>query len=84
MKLVYFAWLRERLECSEEEVTLPETVLTVNDLFAWQKSRGELHASAFEQDEIIQVAINQVHVQNRESEIADANEIAFFPPMTGG
>ncbi|MEM7067872.1 MAG: molybdopterin converting factor subunit 1 [Pseudomonadota bacterium] len=84
MKLVYFAWLRERLGIDEETVDLPDTVETVAHLLEWQKSRSESFADVFEHSEIIQVAINQKHERNREASILDANEIALFPPMTGG
>ena len=84
MKLVYFAWLRERLGINEETVDLPDTVETVAHLLEWQKSRSEAFADVFEHSEIIQVAINQKHERNREASILGANEIALFPPMTGG
>ncbi|MEO0329537.1 MAG: molybdopterin converting factor subunit 1 [Pseudomonadota bacterium] len=84
MKLVYFAWLRERLNCGEETVELPSNVANVSDLFTWLAKRDELFASVFEHADIIQVAINQKHVQDRSTSLEGANEIALFPPMTGG
>lgn len=84
MKLVYFAWLRERLGRNEEIVELPDDVSTVADLFGWLRSREEPFSDVFEHSEIIQVAINQKHVQDRSASLADASEIALFPPMTGG
>lgn len=84
MKLVYFAWLRERLGINEEIVELPSDVLTVANLFEWLKARDEVFADVFEHADIIQVAINQQHEQNREASISGAGEIALFPPMTGG
>ena len=84
MKLVYFAWLRERLGKNEEEVVIPDDVLTVADLLEWQKTRDDAFADVFEHSDIIQVAINQKHVIDRQTTLAGANEIAMFPPMTGG
>ena len=84
MKLVYFAWLRERLGMGDETVDLPESVQTVSDLFEWLKQREEPFADVFEHSEIIQVALDKKHVQDRAALIEGASEIALFPPMTGG
>jgi molybdopterin synthase sulfur carrier subunit len=82
-KLIYFAWVRERIGRSDEEVTLPESVKTVSDLLVWLKSRGGGYDAALEHPEVIRVAIDQEHVGHREA-VAGAREIALFPPMTGG
>ncbi|MEM9277275.1 MAG: molybdopterin converting factor subunit 1 [Pseudomonadota bacterium] len=84
MKLVYFAWLRERLGINEEVVELPKDVETVANLFDWLKARDAVFADVFEHEAIIQVAINQKHERDRGASISTANEIALFPPMTGG
>jgi molybdopterin synthase sulfur carrier subunit len=83
MKLIYFAWVRERIGKTEEEVELPVGVVTVQDLLLWLKSRGEEYEAALQNPKVIRVAINQEHVDHREK-IAGAREIALFPPMTGG
>ncbi|MDY8108195.1 molybdopterin converting factor subunit 1 [Fulvimarina sp. 2208YS6-2-32] len=83
MKLSYFAWVRERIGVSDEEVDLPAGVVTVDDLLIWLKGRGENYESALQVPEIIRVAIDQEHVGHRET-LAGAKEIALFPPMTGG
>lgn len=83
MKLIYFAWVRERIGMAEEEVSLPATVNTVADLLRWLKSRGDGYEAALQFPEVIRVAINQEHVDHAAS-IAGAREIALFPPMTGG
>jgi molybdopterin synthase sulfur carrier subunit len=82
-KLVYFAWVRERIGKPEEEVSLPASVVTVEDLLNWLKGRGDEYAHALRHSEVIRVAINHEHVDHREK-IAGAGEIALFPPMTGG
>jgi molybdopterin synthase sulfur carrier subunit len=83
MKLVYFAWVRERVGKAEEEVVPPPDIKTVADLVRWLKSRGEEYAHAFEQAKSIRAAIDRSHVKP-DAAIAGAREIAFFPPMTGG
>ena len=83
MKLLYFAWVRERIGKPEEEVDPPASVRTVGDLVAWLSRRGEEYAYAFENANVIRAAIDRNHVKS-ETRIAGAREIAFFPPMTGG
>lgn len=83
MRLIYFAWVREKAGIDIEEVELPDGVDTVADLMAWQKTRGETFAAAFERAEVIRAAVDQAHARP-ETSIAGAAEIAFFPPVTGG
>ncbi|MBO1021283.1 molybdopterin converting factor subunit 1 [Methylobacterium sp. SD274] len=83
MKLVYFAWVRERIGKAEEVVTPPAGTETVADLVAWLSGRGEEYAYAFENVGIVRAAIDRVHAKP-DAPIAGATEIAFFPPMTGG
>ena len=83
MKLVYFAWVRERVGKAEEEIAPPASVKTVADLMAWLGKRGDEYAHAFEQAKSIRAAIDRNHVRS-DTPIAGAREIAFFPPMTGG
>ncbi len=81
--LVYFAWVRERIGKTEEEIELPETVVTVGDLLNHLKGLGEEYETALEYPDVIRVAINQEHV-DLDEKIAGAREIGIFPPMTGG
>lgn len=83
MKLIYFAWVRERIGKQEEEIDLPGEVKTVGDLLLFLKGRGEEYEAALQVPKVIRVAINQEHAEHDES-IAGAREIALFPPMTGG
>ena len=83
MKLVYFAWVRERVGKAEEVVDLPDGLATVADLLAWLRGRGEEYAYAFETEGVVRVAIDRVHAKP-DATLAGATEIAFFPPMTGG
>jgi molybdopterin synthase sulfur carrier subunit len=82
-KLVYFAWVRERIGKPEEEVAVPAEVATVADLVRWLKSRGEEYEYAFENEGVVRAALDKVHAKPN-AVITGAREIAFFPPMTGG
>jgi molybdopterin synthase sulfur carrier subunit len=82
-KLVYFAWVRERIGKSEESVSLPPGIETVADLLSWLRGRGEEYESALLRPEVIRVAIDKEHVGHGDA-IGGAREIALFPPMTGG
>jgi molybdopterin synthase sulfur carrier subunit len=83
VKLVYFAWVRERVGKPEEEIDLPPEVTTVADLVGWLKERGEEYAYAFENEGVVRAAIDHAHVRPN-APLAGAREVAFFPPMTGG
>lgn len=81
--LRYFAWIREQTGRAEERLTLPPGLTTIADLLAWQATRGPEFAEAFAKPGIIRAAINQRHVKPAAA-LAGAQEIAFFPPVTGG
>ena len=83
MKLLYFAWIRERIGRPGETVELPPGITTVADLVTWLRARGPEYAEAFKRPDIVRAAINQTHVKP-DASIAGAREIAFFPPVTGG
>lgn len=83
MRAVYFAWVRERIGVSEEEIDPPREVATVRQLVEWLAARGEGYAAAFENPRTIRAAIDKTHAAP-DAPIAAAREIAFFPPMTGG
>ena len=81
--LRYFAWVRERIGKTEEVVDLPAGTRTVGDVVAWLAGRGEEYAYAFENPKVVRAAIDRTHVRP-DAAVAQAREIAFFPPMTGG
>ena len=83
MKILYFAWLRERLNKGEEEVALPETVTTVSDLLDWLGANDEAAALAFEDRTVIKAAVDE-EIVPLETELGNARTVAIFPPMTGG
>jgi sulfur-carrier protein len=83
VKIVYFAWVRERVGKTEEEVAPPRSVATIGELMRWLAQRGEEYAYALENPKIIRAAIDRAHAR-ADTAIVGAREIAFFPPMTGG
>lgn len=83
VKLVYFAWVRERIGKREEELALPDHIDKISDLIAYLKARDEDYAAAFQEPDIIRVALDKEHAPHQ-ARIGAAQEIAFFPPMTGG
>lgn len=83
MKLVYFAWVRERIGRTEEDLEPPGEVTTVGELVDWLKERGPEYEHAFAEPRAIRIALDRVHA-DRMTPIAGAREVALFPPMTGG
>lgn len=80
IKILYFAWLRERTGTGEEALALPEGVVTVGGLMAWLATR---HPRAFEPKGAIRCAVNQDFAELG-APVRDGDEVAFFPPVTGG
>jgi len=83
VRLLYFAWVREKTGIAEETVEVPQSVETVSDLIAWLRQRGPEFEAAFERPQIIRAALDQAHADH-DRPLAGAREIAFFPPVTGG
>ena len=83
MKLLYFAWLKQRTGVAEETVSPPADVRTVADLVDWLRARGPGYAEALGDLRTIRVAVNQEFARF-DSTIGPDDEIALFPPVTGG
>ena len=83
MTLLYFAWVREQIGRDTEEIALPADVQTVAALLDWLRSRGGGYASALNDLSVIRVAVNQEFAAPDHA-VADGDEIALFPPVTGG
>lgn len=83
MKLLYFAWLRERLNRDEEDIDPPAEVVTVADLIQWLRSRDEAADLALQKPELVKAALDAKIVRH-DTPLGDARVVALFPPMTGG
>jgi molybdopterin synthase sulfur carrier subunit len=83
VKLLYFAWLRSRVGCAEEEVPLPAQVHDVAGLLDWLRGRSDRHAEALGDLRVVRVAINQDYV-GLGHPVREGDEVAIFPPVTGG
>ncbi len=81
--LLYFASLRETLDSANEQLDLPGDVTTISALKNLLAKRGALWKSSFSNDTSLLVSVNQ-QMANDQSEITNTDEIAFFPPVTGG
>ena len=83
LSLLYFAWVKERMGRSAETLPRPSGVRTVADLAAWLSERDAAGAHAFAQPALVRAAINQEFAEAT-APIQDGDEVAFFPPVTGG
>ncbi|MCB2099941.1 MAG: molybdopterin converting factor subunit 1 [Rhodobacterales bacterium] len=83
MRILYFAWLREKVGTAEEAVAPPAEVATVNDLLGWLAERGGGFAEALADRSLVRVAVNQTYVDG-DHPVATNDEVALFPPVTGG
>jgi molybdopterin synthase sulfur carrier subunit len=83
MRVLYFAWVKEKAGIAAEEIDPPATIATIAELIDWLKARGPEFENAFARPEVIRAAIDQSHVRH-DAKIAGAREIALFPPVTGG
>lgn len=83
MRVLYFAWVREKAGLAAEEVTPPESVVDVAGLVSWLRTRGGAPAEALAELSLLRFAVNQEHA-GLEHPVGADDEIAFFPPITGG
>jgi sulfur-carrier protein len=83
MKLLYFAWLRAKIGIAEERVEPPAGVATVAALLDWLRTRGPGFAEALKDPKVVRVAVNQRYV-GWDHPVGPGDEIALFPPVTGG
>ncbi|MDR3526118.1 MAG: molybdopterin converting factor subunit 1, partial [Rhizomicrobium sp.] len=82
MKLLYFAWVRQKLGKGEEERQIPEGVATVAALATYLAALGPDYAEVFSDPARLRAAVNQTHARF-DAPVRDADEVAFFPPVTG-
>lgn len=83
MRILYFAWLRERIGHAEEDIDLPADITTIEALTDHLSQRSPAHAKAFADRRSIKAALDQRFAPPG-TKLGDAREVAFFPPFTGG
>jgi len=83
MKMLYFAWFRQRIGHGEEDIDLPADVSTVGELITWLQGRGPGYAAALDDLSVVRVAVNQ-EFSSFSDPVANSDEVALFPPVTGG
>ena len=83
IKVLYFARLKESLNYSTEDIDLPADVKTIAQLKVLLTARGGAWAALFDGKQSIRAAINHALVDN-DAAIKHGDEVAFFPPVTGG
>ncbi len=83
IQLKLFASLREAVNVSSESLDLPKEVQTTDQLRIWLATRGEAWALAFAPTKVLRVAVNQNMIEES-VQLSDGQEVAFFPPVTGG
>ena len=83
MKLLYFAWVRQKIGRSEEQISVPPDVTTVSSLIEFLRGRGAGYEAAFQNPALLRCAVNQEHAKF-DARVRPDDEVAFFPPVTGG
>ena len=81
-RIFYFAWVREKIGTPEEKLTLPAQVNTVADFITFLRDKGEPYVSVLA-DSQLRIAVNQTYARNQDP-VTDGDEIAIFPPVSGG
>jgi sulfur-carrier protein len=83
LSILYFAWLRERVGVAEETLSPPDWVVTVADLVVYLSDLDQRHAGAFKDRDTVRCAVNQ-EFADPATVLQPGDEVAFFPPVTGG
>ena len=83
MKVFYFAWVKARTGMGSEEIELPPDVKDLGGLVDWLAQRSPGHAAAFADRETVKAAVNHEYAE-LDHPIVPTDEVAFFPPVTGG
>lgn len=83
IKVLYFASLQDFLMRGQDDVTLPEYVHTVEELMNYLSENNQDLKKAFETMPRLRCAVNQ-ELATKDTKLKDGDEVAFFPPVTGG
>ena len=83
MVIKYFSWIKEHIGKSEELIELPNDVTTISELINYLYNLNDNYKKVFEKRDLIKIAVNKTYC-SVETKINNNDEIAFFPPVTGG
>jgi molybdopterin synthase sulfur carrier subunit len=83
MVIKYFSWIKEHIGQSEERIELPDNVSTIEELMLYLENLNDKYKLAFKKKDLIKIAINKSY-SSIDDKINNNDEIAFFPPVTGG
>lgn len=83
MKILYFAWLKAKLQMTGETVPWSKECGDTDSLVRWMKTRGQAFEEVFSDLEVVRIAVNQEYITENVV-LKEGDEIAFFPPVTGG
>ena len=83
VKILYFSWIAQQLDQGEENIALPDGVVHIHQLVGWLRKKSPAHDLALADCDMIKVAINQNYT-DFDAVVQSGDEIAFFPPVTGG
>ena len=83
MVIKYFSWIKEHIGKTEEKIILPTHVTNVDELITYLRNKDEKYILLFEKKELIKIAVNKTY-SSYDHQISNSDEIAFFPPVTGG
>ena len=83
MVIKYFSWIKEHLGKSEEQITIPSYITNVDQLINYLNEKDSKYNLLFEKKELIKIAVNKTY-SSFDTKVSNIDEIAFFPPVTGG
>ena len=83
MIIKYFSWIKEHVGKSEEQIELPDDINNINELINYLNEIDKKYSLIFEKKELIKIAVNKTY-SSFDDKISNSDEIAFFPPVTGG
>ena len=83
MVIKYFSWIKEHIGKSEEQIILPSNIKNINQLINYLNEIDEKYKLLYEKKELIKIAVNKTY-SSFDTNISNSDEIAFFPPVTGG
>ena len=83
MVIKYFSWIKEHVGKSEEQIELPGHINNVNELINYLNELDKKYSLILEKKKLIKIAVNKTY-SSFDTNISNNDEIAFFPPVTGG